>query len=70
MTAAIAHESYSNVTEASASDLRKSIQNAEHRTGFTYDELSEQARTGRYKSFQARLAWVAIGGLRELLDAR
>lgn len=64
---AVAHESYPHVTEATDSDLRASIRNAEKRSGFTYDELAEQARTGQYKSFQARLAWVAVGGLREIM---
>jgi hypothetical protein len=67
MTAA-AHEPRSHVIEASDSDLRESIRNAERRSGYTYDELAEQARTGRYKSFRARIAWVAVGGLREILD--
>lgn len=65
---AAAHESYPNVTEATDGDLRESIRMAEQRSGFTYDQLAEQARTGKYKSFQARLAWVAIGGLREITD--
>lgn len=69
MTAVMAAgEPYQNLTEASASDLRESIRKAEKRSGCTYDQLAEQARTGRFKSFQARLAWVAVGGLRELLD--
>jgi len=70
MTAVVAGTKYANLTEASAGDLRESIRRAEQRSGFTYDELAEQARSGSYKSFQARLAWVAIGGLRELLDHR
>lgn len=65
---ALAHEPYSNLTEASASELRESIRKAEQRSGCTYDQLIEQARTGTYQSFQARLAWVAVGGLRELLE--
>ena len=68
MTAVVAGQSYPNLIEASASDLRESIRTAEERSGFTYDELAEQARSGFYQSFQARLAWVAVGGLRELLD--
>lgn len=67
---ALAHDPYVNVTEASDEDLRESIRKAEQRSGFTYDQLAEQARTGQYNSFQARLAWVAIGGLRDLLGRR
>lgn len=67
MTAA-AHDPYPHVIEASDSDLRKSIRNAEQRSGFSYDELAEQARTGNFESFKARLAWVAIGGLREIVE--
>jgi hypothetical protein len=66
MTAA-AHDPYPHVIEASDHDLRQSIRNAEQRSGFSYDELAEQARTGNFKSFKARLAWVAIGGLREIV---
>ena len=67
MTAA-AHEPYPNVIEASDSELRRSIRNAEKRSGYTYDQLAEQARTGDFESFKARLAWVAIGGLREIVE--
>ena len=63
---AAARESYPHVIVATDSDLRESIRRAEQRSGFTYDQLAEQARTGRYKSFQARLAWVAVGGLKEI----
>jgi hypothetical protein len=66
MTAA-AHDPYPHVIEASDSDLRESIRNAEKRSGYTYDQLAQQARTGDFASFKARLAWVAIGGLREIL---
>jgi len=65
---ALAHEPYENVAEASPADLRVSIRKAELRSGFTYDQLAQQARAGRFETFQARLAWVAIGGLREVLD--
>jgi hypothetical protein len=63
---AAARESYPHVIVATDGDLRESIRRAEKRSGFTYDQLAEQARTGRYKSFQARLAWVAVGGLKEI----
>ena len=68
MTAVMAGQSYPNLIEASTSDLRESIRKAEERSAFTYDELAEQASSSCYQSFQARLAWVAVGGLRELLD--
>ena len=70
MTAATAGTPYANVQVASPADLRASITKAEQRSGFTYDQLAEQARGGRFKTFQARLAWVAVGGFRELLNAR
>ena len=67
MTAA-ARDAYPHVIEASDADLRVSIRNAERRSGYTYDELAEQAQTGNFASFKARLAWVAIGGLREIVE--
>lgn len=69
MTAATAGRPYDNVQVASKADLRASIAKAEQRSGFSYDELAEQARAGRFKTFQARLAWVAVAGLRDLLSA-
>jgi len=66
MTAA-AHDPYPHVIEASDSELRKSIGKAEQQSGYTYDQLAEQARTGHFESFKARLAWVAVGGLREIV---
>jgi hypothetical protein len=66
MTAS-AQDPYPHVIEASDADLRQSIRNAERRSGFTYDQLAEQARTGNFASFRARLAWVAIGGLKEIV---
>lgn len=67
MTAA-ARNAYPHVIEASDADLRASIRNAERRSGYSYDELAEQARTGNFASFKARLAWVAVGGLREIVE--
>jgi hypothetical protein len=64
--AAASRERYPHVVEATRADLRESIRRAEQRAGFTYDELAEQARTGNFASFRARLAWVAVGGLREI----
>jgi hypothetical protein len=65
---AVARESYPHVVEASADDLRESIRRAEKRSGYTYDQLAAQARTGTFASFQAQLAWVAVGGLREIVN--
>jgi len=67
MTAA-AHEPYPHVIEATPSDLRESIRLAEQRSGYTYDQLAEQACTGNFASFKARLAWIAVGGLREIVN--
>lgn len=66
MTAA--RDEYPHVIEASDAELRASIHNAEQRSGYTYDELAKQARTGNFASFKARLAWVAVGGLREIVE--
>lgn len=65
---ALAYGQYDNLAVASPADLRESIRNAEKRSGFTYDQLAAQARAGRFETFRARLAWIAVGGLRELLD--
>lgn len=67
MTTVVQDPYYPNVVEATDDDLWESIHNAERRAGFTYEELAEQARTGQYASTEARLAWVAIGGLKEIL---
>lgn len=52
------------VVEASEDDLRVAVGHALARSGFTFDQLAEQARTGQFESVRARLAWVAIGDLR------
>lgn len=65
---ALAHKRYGNFAVASPADLRAAIRKAETRSGFTYDQLAAQARAGRFETFQARLSWVAIGGLKEHLD--
>ena len=51
------------VMTATSADLKTAVQNALQRAGCTFDELAAQARTGRFTSIQARLAWVAIGDL-------
>lgn len=65
---ALADDPHTHVIEASDDDLRESIRRAEDRSGYSYEQLAEQSRTGDFASFQARLAWVAVGGLREILD--
>ena len=55
-----------DVVEATEADLRRALKRALKRAGVTYAELAEQAKTGRFESVQARLAWVAIGDLGEL----
>lgn len=46
-------------------DARKAIDNAVEDSGFSVEELREQARSGRYESLSARLAWIAISGLED-----
>lgn len=52
------------VVEASEKDLRAAVSRALRRSGYSIDELAEQARTGRFSSVRVRMAWVAIGDLR------
>ena len=55
-----------NVIEADEGDLREAVHSALARSGFSFAELAEQARTGRFKTVRARMAWVAIGDLGRL----
>jgi hypothetical protein len=57
-----------DVIEASDEDLRRALRRAERRSGFTYEQLAEQASTGHFENVRARLAWVAIGNLRPSTD--
>lgn len=58
------------VESASYEDTRQAIRNALRRAGgVSFDDLAEQARTGRYSSTKARLAWMAIGDLYGIVDA-
>jgi hypothetical protein len=57
------------LTPATAEDLRVAVKRALDRAGLTFDQLQEQARTGRFSSVQARMAWVAIGTLGEYRPA-
>ncbi|MDN5917486.1 MAG: hypothetical protein L0I76_20720 [Pseudonocardia sp.] len=57
-----------NVEEANEQDLRAAVQHALARSGFTFDELSEQAARGQFETVRARMAWMAIGDLKHLAD--
>lgn len=62
MTAVVEPEA--NVETATVEETRQAIRNALQRAGgITFDQLAEQARSGRYSSTKARLAWMAIGDL-------
>lgn len=63
MTAVV--EPQADVMIAGPEDTEKAIRNALSRAGCTFDELAEQARTGRFRSTRAKLAWMAIGGYYE-----
>ncbi|AKN18513.1 hypothetical protein MHAE_05912 [Mycobacterium haemophilum DSM 44634] len=53
-----------DVEVASREDLKTAVANALRRAGCrSFDDLAEQARTRRFTSMRARLAWVAIGDL-------
>ncbi len=47
---------------AGPEDTKVAIANALRRADCTFDELAQQAATGRFDSLRARLAWIAIGG--------
>jgi predicted nucleotidyltransferase len=51
------------VQVADGEDVKAAISNALKRAGCSFDELAEQAKTGRYSSTRSRLAWMAIGDL-------
>lgn len=59
-----------DVEVASEQDLRVAVAHALDRAGLTFDQLADQARTGRFESVRARLAWVAIGDLERLADGQ
>jgi hypothetical protein len=53
-----------DVEVATNEDNRQAVRNALRRAGVrSFEELAQQARTGRYTSTRARLAWMAIGDL-------
>jgi hypothetical protein len=53
------------VIDLSPEDIKAAVRNALTRAGCSFDELAQQAKTGRFTSLRARLAWVAIGGFYE-----
>ncbi|KLO33423.1 hypothetical protein [Mycobacterium haemophilum] len=61
MTAVV--EPGSSVEVANAADLRSAVVNALRHAHCSFDELASQARSGDFRSMEARLAWVAIGDL-------
>lgn len=57
-----------DVEHATEDDLRVAIRRATERTGFTYAQLTDQARRNDFETVSARMAWVAIGGLDGILQ--
>jgi hypothetical protein len=55
-----------DVIEPTEDELREGMRRALKRSGFTYAQLAEQARTGRFKSLEARLTWMAVRHLGDL----
>ncbi len=53
----------SDVFDATDEDTRVAVEHALERSGLDLETLIEQAKTGRFESVKARLAWVAIGDL-------
>jgi hypothetical protein len=62
---ALTPDRHDNVLHASEADLAAAIAGALSRSGFTYAQLARQARSGDFESIRARLAWVAIGDLKD-----
>jgi hypothetical protein len=55
-----------DVVVADEDDLREAVRRTLERSGLSFEELAEQARTGNFETVRARMAWVAIGDLGEL----
>jgi hypothetical protein len=53
----------SQVTEATEADARQGVRKALRDSGHTFEELAEQAKSGRFDSLRSRLAWLAISDL-------
>jgi hypothetical protein len=56
----------SKVVIADQRDLRIAVRNALAMSGYTFQQLEGQAKTGRFETRKARRAWVAIGDLGHL----
>lgn len=54
------------VYEATDEDLTVAVKKALKRAKVTADELREQARTGRFKSEDARIAWLMVSDFLDL----
>jgi len=49
------------VYSPTAVELASAIDSAIERSGFSRTELRDQALSGRFESFRARMAWDAVG---------
>jgi hypothetical protein len=52
------------VVVADEDDQKAAVEGALARSGFTYGQLARQAKTGRFSTVRARMAWVAVGDLK------
>ena len=66
MTAVL--EPTGDVVEATPKELRIAARNALRQSGFSWDELRAQARSGDFKTIDARKSWMVLGGLAPYLD--
>lgn len=57
------------VQQASDEDLREAVCSALDAADLTLDELREQARTGRFSSEAARLAWFVVSSFDDRVAA-
>jgi hypothetical protein len=56
------------VVKANDADLREAVKHALDRSGCTFEQLAEQAKTGHFDTVRARMAWVTIADLKDLAD--
>lgn len=52
-----------DVYTATDDDLRIAARNAVEHSGYTFEELVDQARRGEFETPTARMSWMAIRGL-------
>ncbi len=57
-----------DVLEATPEEIRVAVRSAIQRSGFTYRELLEQARSGDFATTDARKSWVVVGGFADYVD--